>query len=56
MPELNDEHYLRAVTGLGDISKIVADRDIYSENGTKLVTAGVEGVINFVYSVNSSPP
>lgn len=41
MSELKDEHYLRAVTELGDTRKIVADSDIYSENGIKLVAAGV---------------
>lgn len=41
MPELKDEHYLRAVTELGDTRKIVADRDIYSASGMKLVAAGV---------------
>ena len=40
MPELHDEHYLRAVTELGDTRKIIADRDIYSESGIKLVAAG----------------
>lgn len=41
MPELKDKHYLRAVTELGDTRKIVADRDIYSAGGMKLVAAGV---------------
>lgn len=41
MIELNDEHYLRAVTDLGDSRQIIADRDIYSESGMKLVSAGV---------------
>jgi len=41
MSEFNDEHYLRAVTKLGDTRKIVADRDIYSQSGIKLVAAGV---------------
>jgi hypothetical protein len=39
--ELNEEHYLRAVTELGDTRKIVADCDIYSQGGMKLVAAGV---------------
>lgn len=39
--ELNDEHYLRAVTELGDTRKIVSTCDIYARNGTKLVTPGV---------------
>jgi hypothetical protein len=42
MSELKDEHYLRAVTELGDTRKIVADSDIYSESGIKLVAAGVQ--------------
>src|SRR3990167_8548968 len=41
MHELQDEHYLRAVTELGDTRKIVADRDIYSQSGVKLVASGV---------------
>jgi HD-GYP domain-containing protein (c-di-GMP phosphodiesterase class II) len=41
MRELNDIHYLRAVTELGDTRKIVANCDIYSQNGIKLVAAGV---------------
>ncbi len=39
--ELQDEHYLRAVTELGDTRKIVAGRDIYSQGGIKLVASGV---------------
>ncbi|MEZ0232083.1 MAG: HD-GYP domain-containing protein [Methylophilaceae bacterium] len=35
------DHYLKAVTDLGDTHEIVADKDIYSENGTKLVAAGI---------------
>lgn len=41
MHELQDEHYLRAVTELGDTRKIVAGRDIYSQSGIKLVAAGI---------------
>lgn len=41
MHELQDEHYLRAVTELGDTRKIVADRDIYSQSGIKLVASGI---------------
>ena len=41
MHELQDEHYLRALTELGDTRKIVADRDIYSQSGIKLVASGV---------------
>ncbi len=41
MSELSDKHYLRAVTELGDVRKIVANRDIYSQSGMKLVAAGV---------------
>ena len=41
MSELNDEHYLRAVTSLGDTRKIVAQRDIYSQSGMKLVASGI---------------
>lgn len=35
------DHYLRAVTELGDTREIIASRDIYSENGTKLIAAGI---------------
>ncbi len=41
MHELQDDHYLRAVTELGDTRKIVASRDIYSQNGVKLVESGI---------------
>lgn len=41
MNELRDEHYLRAVTELGDTHKIVANQDIYSKSGLKLVASGV---------------
>lgn len=41
MSESTDEHYLRAVTDLGDTRKIIASRDIYSKNGMLLVAAGV---------------
>jgi hypothetical protein len=41
MSELNNQHYLRAITKLGDTRKIVADCDIYSQSGLKLVAAGV---------------
>jgi HD-GYP domain-containing protein (c-di-GMP phosphodiesterase class II) len=37
--EVNDAHYLRAVTELGDTHKIVAACDIYSQSGIKLVAA-----------------
>ncbi|MDD5384443.1 MAG: HD domain-containing protein [Gallionella sp.] len=42
MHELQDEHYLRAVTELGDIRKIVTGRDIYSQSGIKLVASGIQ--------------
>jgi len=41
MSKLNDEHYLRAVTELGDTRKIVAHQDIYSQSGMKLVASGI---------------
>ena len=41
MQELQDQHYLRAVTELGDTRKIVASRDIYSQGGIKLVASGI---------------
>jgi hypothetical protein len=39
--ELHDEHYLRAVTELGNTRKIVSTCDIYSQNGIKLVSPDV---------------
>jgi len=41
MSELKDEHYLRAVTQMGDTRKIVSNQDIYSKNGIMLVASGV---------------
>lgn len=41
MSELKDDHYLRAVTELGDKRNIVANQDIYAESGILLVAAGV---------------
>ncbi|ADL54128.1 HD-GYP domain-containing protein [Gallionella capsiferriformans] len=41
MPELNDQHYLQAVTELGNTRMIVADRDIYSQNRIKLIASGM---------------
>ncbi len=41
MHQLQNQHYLRAVTELGDTRKIVASRDIYSQSGMKLVAAGI---------------
>lgn len=41
MSELRDQHYLRAVTELGDTRKIIANQDIYSQSGMKLVASGV---------------
>jgi HD-GYP domain-containing protein (c-di-GMP phosphodiesterase class II) len=41
MDETKDEHYLRAVTELGDMRMITASQDIYSRNGIKLVASGV---------------
>ena len=41
MHEIQDDHYLRAVTELGDTRKIVASCDIYSQNGVKLVASGI---------------
>lgn len=39
---MNDEHYLRAVTELGDTRELVATCDIYSQSGIKLVAAGIQ--------------
>lgn len=41
MNEAKDEHYLRAVTELGNTHRIIASEDIYSQSGVKLVATGV---------------
>lgn len=41
MKDLQDQHYLQAVTDLGDKRKIVASCDIYSKSGIKLVASGI---------------
>lgn len=35
------DQYLKAVTDMGDTHEVVARQDIYSENGTKLIAAGI---------------
>ncbi len=40
MSDDREDHYLKAVTSLGDSKVIIASQDIYSANGTKLVAAG----------------
>lgn len=39
--QLHDAHYLKSVTHLGDERPIVADRDIHSASGIKLVNTGM---------------
>ena len=39
---MSDEHYLKAITELGDTRNIVASCDIFSQNGTKLIAAGIQ--------------
>jgi len=39
--DAHNEHFIKAVTELGDTRKIVANCDIHSESGMKLVAAGV---------------
>ena len=41
MNTAQDEHYIRAVTELGDTAKVVVTQDIYSRSGLKLVASGV---------------
>ena len=48
MHELQDEHYLRAVTELGDTCKIVAGCDIYSQSGIKLIAPGIH-ITSYLY-------
>ncbi|ADE12387.1 HD-GYP domain-containing protein [Sideroxydans lithotrophicus] len=40
--QLDDSHYLRSVTQLGDTRRIVANRDIHSTSGMKLISAGMK--------------
>lgn len=39
--QLNDPHYLHRVTELGDKRHVVANREIYSSSGMKLISAGM---------------
>ncbi len=41
MNEIRDQHYLQAVTELGDTRKIIASENIYSQSGIMLVASGV---------------
>jgi hypothetical protein len=41
MNKTTEQHYLRAVTELGDTHRIIASQDIYSRSGVKLVATGV---------------
>lgn len=41
MSEQQDDHYLRAVTELGDTQKIVASQDICTQTGMLLVASGI---------------
>lgn len=40
--QLDDSHYLRSVTQLGDTRPIAANRDIHSTSGMKLISAGMK--------------
>lgn len=40
-PQAHNEHFVKAVTELGDTRRIVASCDIHSDSGMKLVAAGV---------------
>lgn len=40
--QLNDTHYLQSVTQLGDTRPIVANREIFSSTGMKLIGAGMQ--------------
>lgn len=40
--QLNDPHYLQSVTHLGDTLPIVANREIHSSTGMKLISAGMK--------------
>jgi hypothetical protein len=40
--QLNDKHYLQSVTHLGDTRSIVANREIYTSTGMKLIGAGMQ--------------
>lgn len=39
--QLDDTHYLKSVTQLGDVRPIVANRDIHASSGMKLINAGM---------------
>ena len=39
--QLNDKHYLQSVTHLGDTRPIVANREVYTSTGMKLIGAGM---------------
>jgi hypothetical protein len=39
--QINDPHYLQSVTNLGDTRPIIANREIYSSTGMKLISAGM---------------
>lgn len=40
--DLHDSHYVRAVTELSETSEIVTHRDVFAENGIKVVAAGIQ--------------
>lgn len=40
--QLNDSHYLQSVTHLGDTRPIVANREIHTATGMKLINAGMQ--------------
>lgn len=39
--QIHDEHYLKSVTRVGDVYPVMANRDIHSESGIKLISAGM---------------
>jgi hypothetical protein len=40
--QLNDTHYLQSVTHLGDTRPVVANREIHTSTGMKLISAGMQ--------------
>ena len=39
--QINDTHFLKSVTNLGDVRPVIASQDIHSQTGVKLLNAGM---------------
>lgn len=40
--QLQDPHYLRSVTQMGDVRSVIASRDVHAASGMKLISAGMK--------------